>query len=736
MSSRVFLSLGLSLALGAAAGAQGAGAAGAPASATADSGWPRTYSRDGSTVILHQPQVDSWPDQLSLHFRMALEVTPAGAQAPDYGVATVRAETHLDSATNTVLLSGLVIEQSFPGVPDAQAAPLKALVTELLPDTSHLSLSLDRILAHMHDQQPPAPVAVSVAPPAIHFSSTPAILVVYIGVPRFQPVAGTQLLFATNTNWPVLLDGASGKYFLLDGESWLTASDPVAGPWTAAASLPADELAKLPAAAAWDDVRKALPGKPFTQVPTVIASTQPAELFVTDGPPQYSPIEGTGLMYVSNPVMPVFMEPESGSYDLLVAGRWFRAAGLDGPWSAASGSLPAGFARIPSDSPVAAVLSSVPGTQQARDAVLLASVVHKATVNPATAKLDVSYSGTPQFAAIAGTSMQYAVNTSYEVIEVADTWYCCYQAVWFSAPAATGPWTVCSSVPPDIYTIPPSCPVYNVTYVRIYPAADDSVVVGYSGGYSGDYVGPDGALVFGAGILTWPMDDCDTCWSSCSPCYYSYGCSAYYNWATGRYACGNAWYGPRGGAGWRAGYNPATGSWARGGYAYGPCGSYGFHEGYNATTDTWGAHASGHNGYESWGSTAVSRGDSWMQAGHVTTAAGVTHGWAENSSGQTTKGVHAGDSTLAATSSGDVYAGHDGNAYRRTSDGTWQSYDRGSGWSDTPRQPDGGASAGSARDNQASLNRDAFSRNLGQFNQGQRFADRGFGGFGGFRGRR
>src|SRR6185503_4291217 len=151
-------------------------------------------------------------------------------------------------------------------------------------------------------------------------------------------------------------------------------------------------------------------------------SSEPAELLVTDGPPQFSPIEGTGLMYVSNPVMPLFMELATGSYDLLVAGRWFHAPGLDGPWSSASNSLPADFARIPADSPVAPVLSSVPGTQQARDAVLLASVAHKATVDPATARLNVSYSGPPQFASIAGTPMQYAVNTSYEVIDVSGTY--------------------------------------------------------------------------------------------------------------------------------------------------------------------------------------------------------------------------------------------------------------------------------------------------------------------------
>src|SRR5262245_49934115 len=140
MSARPLVVLALSLAVAVAAHAQG----GAPAApAVGDPGWPRTFSRDGSTVVLHQPQVDRWDDQVSLHFRMAVEVTPAGATAPQYGVATVTADTHLDSSSNTVLLSGMVVDLSFPGMPDAQATALKALVTELVPSMTHLSISLD-----------------------------------------------------------------------------------------------------------------------------------------------------------------------------------------------------------------------------------------------------------------------------------------------------------------------------------------------------------------------------------------------------------------------------------------------------------------------------------------------------------------------------------------------------------------------------------------------------------------
>ena len=61
--------------------------------------------------------------------------------------------------------------------------------------------------------------------------------------------------------------------------------------------------------------------------------------------------------------------------------------------------------------------------------------------------------------------MEYAANTPDKVIKVGDVYYLCLQGVWFMSPNPAGPWTTCTSVPQEIYTIPSSSPVYNVTYV-------------------------------------------------------------------------------------------------------------------------------------------------------------------------------------------------------------------------------------------------------------------------------
>src|SRR4029079_12380729 len=99
--------------------------------------------------------------------------------------------------------------------------------------------------------------------------------------------------------------------------------------------------------------------------------------------------------------------------------------------SAASTDLPTEFAKIPRDGPMGYVLCSIPQTQEAEDAILLASIPHKATIDIKTAKVTVDYVGEPKFVPIEGTAMTYAVNTGNQVIYAAGKYYCCYNGVWF-----------------------------------------------------------------------------------------------------------------------------------------------------------------------------------------------------------------------------------------------------------------------------------------------------------------
>ena len=98
--------------------------------------------------------------------------------------------------------------------------------------------------------------------------------------------------------------------------------------------------------------------------------------------------------------------------------------------------------------------------------------------------------------------MARAVNTSFDVLRVQDRYYLCYEAVWFEGDRPTGPWVVADRIPKAIYTIPPDSPAYPVTFVKIYEADDDRVLVGYTSGYHSTYV-VGTTVVYGSGYY-WP----------------------------------------------------------------------------------------------------------------------------------------------------------------------------------------------------------------------------------------
>ena len=221
---------------------------------------------------------------------------------------------------------------------------------------------------------------------------------------------------------------------------------------------------------------------------------------VTDGEPKYTPLPGNELLYVSNTESDLFLHIDSASYYILLSGRWYNAASLDGPWAfVAPKDLPRAFAAIPASSPKGSVLAHVAGTVEAEDAVLEASIPQTQAIRrDVPVDLKVSYDGEPKFESMEGTTAEYATNTQQSVIQADGNYYCCQDAVWYQSQQPGGPWTICASVPQSIYKIPPSSPVYNVTYVRVYDTTPDTVYYGYTLGYTGCYA-RGGVVVYGSG---------------------------------------------------------------------------------------------------------------------------------------------------------------------------------------------------------------------------------------------
>src|SRR5205085_10566026 len=107
---------------------------------------------------------------------------------------------------------------------------------------------------------------------------------------------------------------------------------------------------------------------------------------------------GTQLLYCNNSDSALFMQLGTQQLYVLVSGRWFKAMALQGPWTFVAGKdLPPDFAKIPPDGPKANVRVSVPGTPEAKEAVIANAIPQTATVKINEAKLTVSYDGAPKF---------------------------------------------------------------------------------------------------------------------------------------------------------------------------------------------------------------------------------------------------------------------------------------------------------------------------------------------------
>ena len=650
--------------------------------ASTDPGWPRQRTNEKGSLVYYQPQVDAWTNFKQLDFRMAFSLTPKGGKEI-VGILELQAQTDVNVDDRSVVISNFKIKEvKLPGLDPAKTSTVDEMVRSFLPPDHTVVMALDRLVASVEKTQAPAAVPVQNDPPTIFVSNTPAILLNVDGDAEPADIAGTNLGFVVNSNFPLFFEKESPKeYYLYTGQQWLKSAS-MEGPWAPAPKLPRD-MTKVANDPKWAQMKKPIlspsaKGKP----PTIFYSNKPAEVILFQGQPAYAQIPGTQLSYATNTDADLFVYNPTQDYYYLAAGRWFQAPNLKGPWTFTTEHLPPDFANIPENSPAARVLVSVPGTEEAKDAVLLAQIPTTAVVDPKAAEqAKVTYSGDPEFKPIQGTSLEYATNTPDKVIKVGDVYYLCLQGVWFKSPSATGPWTTADSVPKEIYAIPPSSPVYNVTYVTQSTTSEGTVQSSYTAGYLGTFItgaAVGAVLASGTGYYYRPYYGYPV---GGYPVYHpyatTYGVGSYYNTYAGAYGAARGVYGPYGGAAAGAAYNPYTGTYARGATAYGPYGSQSVAHAYNPYTGTSAATHQGSNAYSSWGQSVVSNGNKSAYTQHYSNANG-TVATAQGSQGGKAAGASTkyGNTAAAKTSSGNMYATHDGNVYKNTGSG-WSSYDNG-----------------------------------------------------------
>ena len=404
--------------------------------------YPRIIATDDGTVTVHHPQIETWEGFETMTGWIVIEVQRTGEERSWLGTYLVQGETDIDFEERLVVIHDITVKESkFPSGEPPEAA--LAMVYNAVSSRAR-TIPLDVFLRVLPEdfelpQQGMAP-ALKADPPAIFSSADPAELMIINGEPVLAAIEDTKLQFVVNTNWDLFYHTGKKRWYVLNNFAWQYSKSLDNPKWKTTTRLPGD-FKKLPDEDNWSQVKQYLPAaKPGEEPPRIIVSQRPAELILVDGEPQLERIPGTDIASVKNTASDLFVH--GSKYYFLVSGRWFAAPQLAGPFTPVQ-QLPESFKSIPADHERSHVLASVPGTAEARAAQLEALIPRKAEINiTAGSELQVLYAGAPQFVDIEGTSLKRAVNTQSQVIQVGNSYYLCWNGVWFFGAVPKGPWQV------------------------------------------------------------------------------------------------------------------------------------------------------------------------------------------------------------------------------------------------------------------------------------------------------
>jgi len=444
--------------------------------------WPQELSGERGTIVVYQPQPEKLQGNI-LTGRAAMSLELKDNPNPIFGVFWFSAKIATDRSENTVIISQLKVTKV--GWPDSKESDEKQFsqFVEAQLASSSFTASLSKLTASLTsaEQIKESLAAIKNDPPIIQFTSILSVLLSYDGDPVFRDIENSDYQRALNTPLAVAKKKNQNKYYLTSGHLWYQASTAL-GPWSILANPPADLKALIPKEEPSDTPQ-------VLSAPNIVTVTKPTELVVSDGQANWTSLVGGKLLYVENTETPWLRELASGDMYVLLSGRWFSSKSEQGPWVfVRADKLPQSFKEIPPESAIGGIRTSVSGTDEAEQAVLDAQIPQTAAIKRSEAKLTVNYDGEPTFEKIADTQVEYAINTSAQVLRISSKYYAVDNGVWFVASKPKGPWQVADDIPQEaIAQIPPSSPMYNTTYVTVYDSTPDIVYVGYTPGYMWSY---------------------------------------------------------------------------------------------------------------------------------------------------------------------------------------------------------------------------------------------------------
>ncbi|MEH6537581.1 MAG: hypothetical protein V7719_14375 [Psychroserpens sp.] len=608
--------------------------------------WPRAIKAgDNYIITLYQPQLETLKGN-KLNGRLALSIKDKSDKII-FGALWFEARLSTDLETRLAVLEALDIPKiKFPDIENEDnIALLKSVIIKDL-SAAEIEMSIDDIITNIESIEANNVVdeTLSNQAPSLFFRQKPTVLVSIDGEPILKKEENESIEYVVNT--PFFIVKKKNKFYLKGEKTWYTSDVLVANDWKVTTSIPKDVI-KL-ADKSFDNQEKPKTEDEDDSIPDIIVVTTPAELIVTEGDLEYKPIGTTSLLYVDNTESDIILEIETQTHFVLLNGRWYASKTLnDNDWQFVEPEkLPRSFNSIPADGEsISSVRSSIPGTEEAKEAMYEQYIPQTAVVDKKTASTKVEYDGNPKFQEIEGTTMQYALNTQSTVLKIDNIFYAIDNGVWFESNAAIGPWKVSDKRPDSVDDIPPSSPVYNVKYVYIYDSTPNVVYVGYTPGYYHSYV-YGGVVVYGTGYYYNPWYG-----SYYYPRPVTYGFGVHYNPYTGwGFSVGVSY-------GWMTVSIHSHGYWGPAGYRHGY--RHGYHHGY-------------HHGYNNGYAAGYARGR--YDSNNIY----------RNNNGNTRRGVSTRKNSVTSRNNlttrpnntnrtrNDIYADKAGNIHQRDANGKWR----------------------------------------------------------------
>jgi len=474
-----------------------------------ESSWPKEIKYASGRILMYQPQPDSLIGD-KLYARAAIQLAKTGS-APVFGAMWVMTTISSDRVTREIIMLNVkVLNVRLPGqnsIPKDNFNSFKSLLEKEIPKWE-VPATLDELTATLNESSSLIKQSSNFdnTPPEIIFITKPAILVLFDGNPSFNAIDKSGIQRAVNTPFLVIQDPKGKLFYLYGGKTWFRTNDILKGNWSSTQETPAEIIKfqkelqdKGSGGAPQQSLTKQDESKEKQVITQIIVRTKPAELLQSIGEPEFIPIQGTKLLYMTNTNNNIFMSADKQIYHILISGRWYTATAMKGPWTyVAANKLPPDFAKIPEGSAKDIVLASVAVTDAAKESVMDAQIPQTARVDRKTATCMVKYDGNPKFEQVKGTQLFRAVSTNSTVLLLNNIYFVCENAVWFTGGSPNGPWAVATDIPAEFRTIPPEDPAYYVTYVHIYDVQPNVVIMGYLPGYTGCFVSGQ-TVVYGTG---------------------------------------------------------------------------------------------------------------------------------------------------------------------------------------------------------------------------------------------